>query len=126
MEIKVTFKFKLINTNDVSPLQDIEAIFLLDYENNDNQQKRTIRNVVDGLVTGTPTINYLMSEPNTTTVRPGQKMDFTIEIFLVKMRSPLEIEVTCAYTLFISFCSNEFCRFHNPFEKLKFIRLHKQ
>ena len=88
-----TFKFILINNNDVSPLQDIEAIFLLDYENYSDKQKRTVKKIVEGLVTGTPTINYLMSEPNTTTVKPGQKMDFTIDIILMKMRSPLEIEV---------------------------------
>ena len=90
----------MIDTNDVSPLQDIEAIFLLDYQNSAHKQKRTIKKIVEGLVTGTPTINYLMSEPNTTTVRPGQKMDFTIDIILTKMRSPLEIEVNYYISFF--------------------------
>ena len=86
-------RFKVIDTNDVSPLLEIAATLYLNYQNGIGTPKRTIKQEITGLMTGTPTINYYMAEPNGTTVAPGQKMDFMIEILMVRMRSPIQVEV---------------------------------
>jgi len=82
--------------DQITPLLDIPVTVTLDYKNNANKDKRPISKDIEGLRTATPVIDFYMVEPNanvTTTVRSGQKMDFVIDILMVKMRSPLHVEV---------------------------------
>eukprot|EP00111_Clytia_hemisphaerica_P018515 TCONS_00054793-protein len=91
-------KFKVVNTDDVSPLLEIAATMYLNYKNANANPKRTMKQEITGLMTGTPTINYYIAEPNGTTVAPGQKMDFMIEILMVRMRSPIQVELVMPKT----------------------------
>ena len=96
--LAASFQFKLeFQVNDqITPLLDIPVEVTVDYKNIGGTEKRPIVNNVKGIRTATPLIDFYMSEPNTTAtskIKPGQKMEFVIDILMVKMRSPLHVEV---------------------------------
>jgi len=85
-------QIKLKVKNNITPLLDIPVKFFLKYENAEGKAKRPVQYELKGLITATPAISFYLKDHNDT-IRPGEKLDFIIQILLVKMASPIQVEV---------------------------------
>lgn len=87
------YELKMKLKDNVTPLLSVKATIQVKYQNLAGIEKRPLTTDVEDLITATPIIDFQIASGYNTTLSPGQKAKFTLDILLVKMNSPLEVEL---------------------------------